>query len=140
MIVLDASAALEVLLGTPAAEPIAHRIFDSAESLHVPHVFDVEVLQIVRLYHRMGEIDAERGREAVEDLEDLAAERYPHMPLLPRIWELRENATAYDAAYLALADLLDAPLVTCDGRLLGAAKAAQLDLSVEHYPPSGRSG
>lgn len=138
MIVLDASAALEVLLGTPAADPIAERIFTPGESLHVPHVFDVEVLQVVRLYCRMGEIDAERGREAVEDLEDLKAERYPHEPLLQRIWELRDNATAYDAAYLALAELLGAPLVTCDSRLLGAAQAARLDLPVENYPASGR--
>jgi predicted nucleic acid-binding protein len=138
VIVLDASAALEVLLGTPAAGPIAERIFAPEESLHVPHLFDVEVLQVVRLYCRIGEIDAERGREAVEDLEDLTAERYPHEPLLRRIWELRDNATAYDAAYLALAELLEAPLVTCDGRLLGAAQAAGFDLPVEHYPSSGR--
>lgn len=139
MIVLDASAALEVLLGTPAADAISDRIFTPTESLHVPYLFDVEVLQVVRLYHRTGEIDAERGREAVEDLEDLAAERYPHEPLLQRMWELRDNATAYDAAYLALAEVLGAPLITCDSRLVGAAKAAQIHLPVEHYPPSGRS-
>lgn len=139
MIVLDASAALEVLLGTPAAGPIAERIFAPDQSLHVPHLFDVEVLQVVRLYCRTGEIDADRGREAVEDLEDLGVERYSHEPLLRRTWDLRDNATAYDATYLALAELLRAPLVTCDGRLVGAAKAAGLDLPVEHYPASGRS-
>lgn len=70
--------------------------------------------------------------------QDLALERSPHEPLLPRMWELRRNATAYDAAYLALAEALGAPLVTCDARLVGAAKAARLDLPVEHYLPCRR--
>ena len=138
MIVLEASAALEVLLGTSAADPIAERIFAPEESLYVPCLFDVEVVQVVRLYCQSGEIDRGRGLEAVEDLEDLAAERYPHEPLLQRIWELRDIATAYDATYLALAELLGAAVVTCDARWVGAAKAAGLDLPVETYPSSGR--
>jgi predicted nucleic acid-binding protein len=120
VIVIDASAVLEVLLRTPAAGAIEARLFAAGESLHAPHLLDVEVAQVLRGYHAAGSIDADRGREALADLVDLPIARYPHHLFLPRIWALRHNVTAYDAAYLALAEALQAPLLTRDGRLAAA--------------------
>ena len=117
MIVVDASALLEVLLNTSAGAPIAERLFASSESLHAPHLLDLEVAQVLRRYSASEELDAERGLQALADLADLPLRRYPHEPFLVRIWELRHNVTAYDAAYLALAEALRAPLVTRDGAL-----------------------
>lgn len=139
MIVLDASAVLEVLLQTEAAGPVTDRIFASDETLHAPHLVDVEVAQILRRYALAGEVDEERGRQALTDLADLPLERYPHGALLPRVWELRRNFTAYDAAYLALAEVLEAPLITCDGRLGRAASdSAVTTAEVEALPGSAR--
>ena len=118
MIVLDASA---VLLRTPNAEAVERRLFASRQTLHAPHLLDVEIAQVVRRYAAAGEIDQERGREALADLSDFPLRRYPHDILLPRIWDLRYNLTAYDAAYVALAEALDAPLLTRDHRLAAAA-------------------
>ncbi len=117
MIVIDASAVLEVLLQTPAAPALVKRFFRPAETLHAPHLLDLEVLQVLRRYVRNGSISASRAEEALEDLEDLGVERYGHELLVPRIWELRNQLTAYDAAYVALAETLRAPLVTLDARL-----------------------
>lgn len=117
MIVVDASAVLELLLRTDAAARVAARLFLTPESWHAPHLLDLEVAQVLRRYAATGEISEPRGKEALEDLVDLPLTRYPHDVLLPRIWELRHNVTAYDAAYLALAEVLDAPLVTRDSRL-----------------------
>jgi predicted nucleic acid-binding protein len=80
----------------------------------------VEVAQVLRRYARSGELSPERGKEALADLADLPLHRYSHEPLLPRVWELRDNLTAYDAVYLALAEALLAPLVTCDSKLAAA--------------------
>lgn len=121
MIVLDASAVIEALLRTPAAEAIEARLFDPRETLHVPHLLDVEVAQVIRRYAANGDIDRQRGGEALADLSDLPLRRYPHDFLLPRVWELRNNLTAYDAVYVALAEVLDAPLLTRDRRLARAA-------------------
>lgn len=117
MIVLDASAALELLLRTTAGRAVESRITASGESLHAPHVFDLEVAQVLRRYARLGRLDGQRAREAVQDLRDLDVERYRHDELLPRIWELRDNVTAHDAAYLTLAEVLEAPLLTRDTAL-----------------------
>lgn len=121
MIVVDASALLEILLRTPAAKAVETRLFDSRETLHAPHLLDVEVAQVVRRYAAAGELDRERGRAALTDLADFPLRRYPHSFLLPRVWELRDNFTAYDAVYVALAEALDAPLITRDQRLATAA-------------------
>lgn len=118
MIVVDASAVLEVLLRTEAAEVVEARLF-GGEALHAPHLLDLEVAQVLRRYERAGELTARRGEEALEDLTAFRIERYPHHLFLPRIWALRTNATAYDACYLALAEALNAPLVTRDRRLGG---------------------
>jgi predicted nucleic acid-binding protein len=121
VIVVDASALLEVLLRTPAAEAVEKRLFDPRHTLHGPHLLDIEVAQVIRRYAATGEIGAERGREALVDLADFPLTRYRHDFLLPRVWELRHNLTAYDAVYVALAEALDAPLLTRDRRLAAAA-------------------
>lgn len=120
MIVLDASAAIEWLLRTPRGSRVEARIFSREVSLHAPHLLDVEVAQILRRYAATGVITVLRGQEALQDLLDLVLTRYPHDVLLWRAWELRENLTAYDAVYVALAEALGAPLVTCDGKIAAA--------------------
>ena len=117
MIVVDASAVLELLLGTPDGARVAERIFAPGETLHAPHLLDLEVAQVLRRYALAGDLDPRRGAEALKDLSDLHLTRYPHDLLLPRIWELRRNLTAYDAAYVALAEALAAPLLTRDTSL-----------------------
>jgi predicted nucleic acid-binding protein len=121
VIVVDASALLEALLRTPAAKEAERRLFDPRQTLHAPHLLDIEVAQVIRRYAASGDIDEVRGRAALTDLSDFPIRRYPHDFLLPRIWALRNNLTAYDAAYVALAEALDAPLLTRDARLAGAA-------------------
>ncbi len=120
MIVVDASAVLEVLLNTPAAARVAERLFLAGETLHAPHLIDLEVAQVLRRYAAGGALGAERGQQALEDLMDLPIVRYPHDLFLPRIWELRHNVTAYAAAYIALAEAIAAPLVTRDAALRSA--------------------
>jgi predicted nucleic acid-binding protein len=103
LIVLDASALLELLLGTARAAAIGARALSSGEDMHAPHLLDVEIVQALRRLVRLEQITV--------------IERHPHRDLLPRIWQLRESMTAYDGAYIALAEALDAPLLTCDARL-----------------------
>ena len=129
MIVVDASALLEALLRTPAANAVEERLFAPRQTLHAPHLLDVEVAQMIRRYAGNGEIDGTRGRLALADLADVPLRRYPHDFLLPRTWDLRNNLTAHDAAYVALAEALDAPLLTRDRRLAAAAgHRAQIEL------------
>jgi predicted nucleic acid-binding protein len=121
LIVLDASAVVSILLNTgPEAEPIRERIESPGESVHVPHLLDVEVLSVLRRQTLRGILAKERSATALQDLENTKMTHYPYALLLGRIWELRENLTAYDAAYVALAEALDAPLVTRDARLAQA--------------------
>jgi predicted nucleic acid-binding protein len=121
MIVIDASALIVLLLHTANYEDAANRLLDPSQTLHAPHLLDLEVTQVIRRYVARGQIDADRGRAALDDLADLSLYRYPHDILLPRVWALRHNLTAYDAAYVALAEALDAPLLTRDRRLAAAA-------------------
>jgi len=118
--ILDASAAIEWLLQTPAGIRVDKHIFSSRAPLHAPHLLDVEVAQVLRRYVRDKVIAAERGQEALEDLAAFPLHRYPHDFLISRVWELRATLTAYDAIYVALAELLDAPLLTCDSRIASA--------------------
>ena len=129
MIVLDASALLEVLLRTSAGKAVEDKLFIPGRTLHAPPLIDVEVAQVIRRYAANGDVDGERGRMALTDLADFPLRRYPHDFLLPRIWDLRNNLTAYDAAYVALAEALDVPLLTRDRRLATAGgHRAQIEL------------
>jgi predicted nucleic acid-binding protein len=121
VIVPDASVVLDLLLRLPGCETIERRLFDSEETLHAPHLLDLEVAPVLRRYAGRREIDAERGRASLELLTRFPLRRYPHEPLVPRIWALRANLTAYDAAYVALAEGLGATLVTRDRKLAAVA-------------------
>jgi predicted nucleic acid-binding protein len=134
VIVVDASALLEVLLRTALAPTLEARLF-GGETLHAPHLLDVEIAQVIRRYERNGALTAARGREALDDLADLRIERYPHHPFLARIWSLRANASAYDASYLALAEVLGVPLLTTDRRLAGVpGHAARVEVAASAKP------
>jgi len=129
LIVIDASAAVEWLLGLPLAEAVADRLDAIDETLHAPHLLAVEVAQVVRRYVAAGSVTGERGAQAVGDLGDLDVVHHAHEPLLPTMWRLRLNLTAYDAAYVALALALDVPLVTLDARIAAApGHGAAVDL------------
>jgi predicted nucleic acid-binding protein len=119
--VLDASAAIEWLLQTSTGQRVEQQIFSQSESLHAPHLLDVEIIQVLRRLVRERVISAVRADQAITDLLDLRINRYPHFVLLPRIWQLRHNLSAYDAAYVALAEELDAILLTSDARLASAS-------------------
>lgn len=121
MIVVDASVILEALLAGADASAVEDRIFSRKETLHAPHLIDLEVLQVLRRYVASKDMTARRGLEAVTDFLDLPITRYPHEMFVPRIWELRHNITAYDAAYVALAEALPARLLTRDGRLASSS-------------------
>jgi predicted nucleic acid-binding protein len=130
MIVLDASALLELLLRTEPGDRIAARIADPALALHAPHLADVEVAQALRRYVRERVIDDDDAMAALRSLRALDLERHAHEPLLDRVWALRANVTAYDGVYLALAEALDARLFTCDGRL---SRAPGHRARIEHF-------
>ena len=117
MIVLDASALVELLLNTTAGRLVADRMRDPAVSVHIPHLADIEVTEALRRYAAAGDLGPDAAASALRDLRELDLERHAHEPLLPRVWELRRNLSAYDAIYVALAEVLDAPLLTCDRRL-----------------------
>jgi len=129
VIVVDASVVIKVLLNTPAGVRVAERLFADGETLHAPHLLDLEVAQVLRRYALSAELDAARDAQVLEDLAALPLSRYPHDVLLPRIWELQHNVTAYDAAYVALAEALAAPLVTRDAALAASrGHAARIEL------------
>jgi predicted nucleic acid-binding protein len=117
VIVLDASAAIECVLQTSKGLEITSRILSPREILHAPHLLDVEVAQTLRRFVRSRALAEDRAQEALQDFLDLRIRRYPHPPLLRRVWELRGNLTAYDALYVTLAEALPAPLLTCDSKL-----------------------
>jgi predicted nucleic acid-binding protein len=112
------------------AEPIRERLESPGESLHVPHLLNIEVLNVLRRQTLRGILAEERGATVLQDLESIRMIRYPHTPLHERIWDLRGNLTAYDAAFIALAEALDAPLVTTDTWL---AQARGNHATVELY-------
>jgi len=120
VIVVDASALLEFLLQTPLGSRVEARLCRDRDELHSPHLADVEVTQGLRRLVRTGEVSPGRAAEAIADLADLDLHRHPHLDLLTRAWTLRDNVTAYDAMYIALAEALDASIVTCDAPLAKA--------------------
>jgi predicted nucleic acid-binding protein len=114
VIVVDASALLEFLLQTPLGTKVEARLYRDHDEFHAPHLADVEVTQGLRRLVRTGEVSPDRAAEALADLANLDLHRHAHLDLLTRAWRLRENITAYDAMYVALAEALDATIVTCD--------------------------
>lgn len=122
MIVLDASAAWELLRQGPAAQRLMALVLGPGASIHAPDLINVEVLHVLRQHAQRGEVPVERSEEMRRDFADLPVHVYPTWPLLGRAWELRANFTAYDAMYVALAEVLDASLVTADLALAGATR------------------
>lgn len=115
----DTSAILNALAGRPAQRALLSRLADDSD-LHAPHLIDVEVLHALRRLARAGDLTEVRAEEVRDDFAELTLVRYPHAPLADRMWELRHNITAYDAAFVALAEALDVPLATADVRLARA--------------------
>ncbi|MBA2542144.1 MAG: type II toxin-antitoxin system VapC family toxin [Deltaproteobacteria bacterium] len=115
MIVLDASAATELVLRTPRGARVNTRI--GVETLHVPHVLDLEVCSALRSLERLRQITTPDASQAIDDFLAVDFIRHSHELFVMRIWELRHNAAPYDAMYLALAEVLPAPIVTCDAKL-----------------------
>jgi len=111
---------LEFLLQTPLGTRVEARLFRDGEEFHSPHLVDVEVTQGLRRLVRSGEVTPARAAEAIADLVDLDLHRHAHLDFLIRAWQLRENITAYDAMYVALAEALDATVITCDAPLARA--------------------
>jgi predicted nucleic acid-binding protein len=128
MIVLDASAAIDWLLQTPVGQRIEGRIYSGKDTLHAPHLIDLEVAQVLRRLVQHGTVSALRADEATRDLQDLRLNRYAHFFLLPRIWQLRNNFSAYDAAYIVLAEQLGAPLLTRNRRLASPGHRAIVEV------------
>jgi predicted nucleic acid-binding protein len=129
LIVLDSSAVLALLLGKPAARGLHLRAARRGESLHAPYFVDVEVVDELRRLVRAGQLDTGDAGEALTDLIKLDLQRYPHDALLERAWELREHLSVSDGLYVALAEFLEAPLVTLDDRLAASTvHQARIDL------------
>jgi len=120
LIVVDASAIVTLLLGLPGADAIKDRLSETDEPIGAPHLIDAEVVHAIRRYVAAGHASAHRGAQAIEDFGDLEIQRFPQAALLGRVWALRDNLTAYDALYIALAEVLEASLLTRDRRIAAA--------------------
>ncbi len=119
MLVVDASCLFMTVADGQTSAGVRGRLEDDDDQA-APHVVDVEVFGVIRRHHLEGRLDRTAARQAVEDLRAWPGERYSHRPLLARAWELRQNVRGWDAMYVALAEALDATLVTMDSRLAGA--------------------
>jgi predicted nucleic acid-binding protein len=129
VIVLDASAAAAVVLNERgSAEQVRARLAETRGAAHVPHLFDLEVVQAIRGHLHGGRLERSHAERALVSASQLRLRRWPHHPFRDRIWALRDNVTAYDAVYLALAELLDLPLVTTDARLAATDSTARVEL------------
>ena len=134
MLVIDASAIVELLMASPTGSAVGDFVFSSNEPLAAPQLVDIEVLHAIRRLHRMGVLPLDRSEQALEDFGDLPIYRYGHENLRAGMWRLRNNVTAYDAAYIALAEMLEAPVVTCDGKL---ARSSGHDASFRLFERAG---
>jgi predicted nucleic acid-binding protein len=129
LIVVDASAILEMLLQTHLASRLMDRMLGRPVRLHAPHLLDIEVTHALRRLVQRNDITAQRAEQGLTDLSQLFIERHGHQSLTARIWQLRDSVTAYDGAYIALAEALDATLLTCDAKLAHAhGHRARIDL------------
>ena len=122
MIVVDASVLVSALADDGSDGETARKRLEADGDLHVPHLIDLEVVSVLRKRLLARHLDDRRAQLAMRDLHDLPAVRYPHLPFVNRIWQLRPNLTSYDAAYVALAEELDCALVTADERVGRAAR------------------
>lgn len=118
MLVVDTSALVAALFDDPPPVTLLDRLSD--ESFHAPHLLDVEFTHALRRLVRTGGVSLDRAQLGRADFASLMIVRYPHGPLRDRMWELRDNLTAYDATFVALSEALDVPLVTTDARLAAA--------------------
>ena len=132
MLVVETSALVEALVGRAPDPALVERLSDDGE-LHAPHLIDVEILHVLRRLTRAGALSDDRAHDARVDFAELAVIRYPHEPLADRVWDLRHNLTPYDAVFVALAEALGAPLVTCDARI---AAAPALRAGIELFAPT----
>lgn len=110
---------MQALIVRGRSPALVERLIDDGD-LHAPHLLDVEVLHALRRLNARGLLSDERAWEARVAYGNLSIQRYPHVALSDRMWELRHNLTAYDAAFVTLAELLAVPLLTCDRGLHGA--------------------
>jgi predicted nucleic acid-binding protein len=131
VIVVDTSAVLAALVARPAMPDLVKRL-ETDEDMSAPHLIDVEVIHALRRLVMSGDLSEDRAADVRSDFADLSIVRYPHHPLGDRMWELCHNVTAYDAAFVALAEALDVPLITCDARL---SRADGHGASVELFRP-----
>jgi len=131
VIVVDTSAVVTALAGRSPSQGLIERLSGDPD-LHAPHVIDVEILHALRRLVARGRLSEERAADVRLDFGDLTIMRYPHHPLADRIWELRNNVTAHDAAFVALSETLDVPLITCDARL---ASAGEHSSDIELFEP-----
>ena len=127
MIVADASAVVEAIFRTPLGDICRERIL-GGDTICAPHLIDVEVVSVIRRFTLGGKVLESRANEALLDLYEFPVIRYPHLPFLQRAWEMRNVLTTYDAVYVALAEALDAPLVTCD---IGISRAGGHSARIE---------
>lgn len=119
MIVVDASALYDILAGTDRADAV-RAIMAADDDQAAPHLIDAEVISVAQTHERVGLLDPTAARLVVDDLARWGGRRWPHRPLIERVWELRHNVRSYDGLYVALAEALGATLVTGGGRLANA--------------------
>lgn len=115
--ILDTSAAIELLLRTEKGDHVFQLISSEDTELHAPHLLVTEVVQVLRRQVRGGLLDVSRAAESLSILSELGIQFHDHLPLMARTWQLRENVSAYDATFIALAESLHQPLITADERL-----------------------
>jgi predicted nucleic acid-binding protein len=132
VIVVDASAIVSAIAAGDERSGQVRERLGSDDELAAPHLIDLEVLQALRRLARRGELSSDRAVDSVRDLAELVMIRYPHEPFIDRLWELRDSLSAYDAAYVALAEAISIPLITCDA---GLAAIAERTVTVELFSP-----